>query len=92
MQSASDTDASPLRHLLGHANENPSVTSRPGRMYSISGYDAAAFAATRDDSDDALTWQQLTALIGTGILIGSYAIEAQRRKRALMALDLDFER
>ncbi len=81
----SESNSNPLRHLLGaHANDQ-TFGPRPGRTFVPSSYDSASFAADRDDSDDALTWQQLAALIGTGVLVGSYAMEAQRRKRALMS-------
>ena len=82
----SGSNSNPLRHLLGaHANDQAFGPARPGRIFAPSSYDSASFAANRDDSDNALTWQQLAALIGTGVLVGSYAMEAQRRKRALMS-------
>ena len=53
-------------------------------MYSPTRYDAATFAAAGNNADGTYDWKQLAAIIGTGVIVGSYAMESQRRKKAAM--------
>jgi hypothetical protein len=84
--SATVTESNPLRHLIGSNVNDQAFTTRPGKLYVPSSYDVASVAASSDDSDDRLDWKQFAALLGTGVLVGSYAIESHRRKRAMMSM------
>lgn len=94
LRSVSVTESNPLRHLMRSNPNDQTFVARPGKIYSPSTYDVASIAARSDDSDGMLDWKQLAALLGTGILVGSYAIESHRRKRAMMSMwpGIDSER
>jgi subtilase family serine protease len=82
-----ESESNPLRHLMSRTNVDQTATpARPGKMYSPSSYDAATLAATEDGIDDMLTWKQIAAVVGTTILVGSYAANSYRQKREIQTI------
>jgi hypothetical protein len=81
-----DTDTSTLRHLRSADNGETSRLSIPGNLYTPSTYDAAAIAAIGENNNGPIDWNQLVALVGAGVLIGSYAMEKHRQKKAAVSL------
>jgi len=57
----------------------------PGRQFVPMTYDASDLAAMEQEEQGQFTWKQLAALVGTGVLIGSYALAVQRRRKMLMS-------
>jgi hypothetical protein len=89
-----DTDTSTLRHLRSVNDAETSRQSTPGNLYTPSNYDVAAMAAAGKENDGPIDWNQVAALVGAGVLIGSYAMEKHRQKKAAVSLwpGIDSER
>jgi hypothetical protein len=82
-----ESQSSTLRHLLQQNRNGETVSpAKPKSVFAPSTYDAASLAASRDESDDMLSWKQIAALVGTTILVGSYVADSQRRKREIQTI------
>jgi hypothetical protein len=78
-------ESSAMRSLLHTNRHDNSAEEMPGRQFVPMQYDAADLAAMQQEDQGQFTWKQFAALVGTGVLIGSYAIAVQRRRKMLMA-------
>jgi hypothetical protein len=79
-------ESSAMRSLLRNNRHDDAATEMPGRQFVPMQYDAADLAAMQQEDQGQFTWKQMAALVGTGVLIGSYAIAVQRRRKMLMAV------